>query len=150
MEINDKKAVHNHWSNELRMDIEQRSTMQNCNTDILLIGRSHPIWDTVKPNTSDVKRGIIKARILTGTYMLQTTKVKFNITKIDPKCPICRLENIDLGHMLFRCPSLGAARRGPIGWIRNCIKRYHGNDVDVCVTLANRCFIQEYCQLKTA
>ncbi len=73
MEINDKKKQYNnHWSNELRLDIEQKSTMENCNTDILRIGdeRTRP-WDTVKPNTSDVKKGIIKARILTGTYMLQ-------------------------------------------------------------------------------
>lgn len=131
-----KKAVHNHWSNELRLDIEQKSTMENCNTDILRIGRAHPTWDTVKPNTSDVKKGIIKARILTGTYMLQTTKVKFNKAEIDPRCPMCRLEDEDLSHMLTRCPALDASRREPIGWIRNCIKRNYGNDV--WNTLANR------------
>ena len=64
------------------------------------------VWDSIQPNLQDVKRGHVKARLLTGTYMFQSTKFKFNSLEVDPKCPLCRLESEDLHHFILRCPAL--------------------------------------------
>ena len=105
------------------------------------------VWDSIQPNLQDVKRGHTKARLLTGTYMLQSTKYKFNSSEVDPKCPLCRLESEDLQHFILRCPALAEARDryfplirklvidavGEIIWSEHCCNR------DILVTLVIDC-----------
>ena len=68
------------------------------------------VWDSIQPNLQDVKRGHIKARLLTGTYMFQSTKYKSNRSEVDPNFPLCRLKSEDLQHFILRCPALAEAR----------------------------------------
>ena len=35
----------------------------------------------------------LKTKILTGTYVLQTTRVKFNQDEINPTCQVCKIED---------------------------------------------------------
>jgi hypothetical protein len=42
------------------------------------IGKTHNVWDTISNSVKDVRKAATKVRMLTGTYMLQTLKVKFN------------------------------------------------------------------------
>ena len=76
----------------------------------LEIGKVHRVWNSVRPNLQDIRRAHIKVRILTGTYILQSTKAKFNNQQVDPKCPLCRLESKDLTHFLLTCPALSTVR----------------------------------------
>ena len=39
-------------------------------------------WDSIQPNRQDVKRDHVKARLLTGTFILQSTKFKFNSSEV--------------------------------------------------------------------
>jgi hypothetical protein len=41
--------------------------------------------------------------MLTGTYMLQALKRKFNQAEVDPTCPICRLETETMTHVITSC-----------------------------------------------
>ena len=61
--------------------------------------------------------------------MLQTTKAKFNQYKVEPTCPLCRLEPEDLCHMLLRCPALADIREAPLSDIRGLITRLFGSRV---------------------
>ncbi len=70
-----KKQVKNYWSSRLREDVSMKKTMNLCCVRQLQIGTTHPVWDTVESNLTDVRRAITKARLLTGTYILQTHKV---------------------------------------------------------------------------
>ena len=79
------------------------------------------VWDSIQPNLQDVKRGNTKARLLTGTYMFQSTKYKFNSSEIDPKCPLCRLESEDLQHFILLCPALAEARDGYFPLIKSLL-----------------------------
>ena len=59
----------------------------------------------------DVTRAIIKARMLTGTYLLRIHRKKFNIDGVsDATCPLCCLEDGVIVHMLTRCPALTEVR----------------------------------------
>ena len=42
--------------------------------------------------------------MLTGTYLLQAHRHRFNQAEVDPICPNCRTENEDLCHVLTTCP----------------------------------------------
>ena len=77
-------------------------------TRVGFVVNAHMLWDSIQPNLQDVKRGHVKARFLTGTYityMLQSTKFKSNSADVDPKCLLCRLESEDLQHLILRCPA---------------------------------------------
>ena len=51
--------------------------------------------------------------MLTGVYMLQSTKAKFNQYNVEQICPLSMLASEDLQHMLLKCPDL-AEVRGPL------------------------------------
>jgi hypothetical protein len=43
---------------------------------------THNIWDTVENSVIEVRKATMKARMLTGTYILQVHKNKFNQAEI--------------------------------------------------------------------
>ena len=72
-----------------------------------------------------VKRCIIKARVLTGTYTLQAQRNVFSGT-VDPTCPYCQLEPEDLRHMLCRCPAYHGDRVSTVGRLKQIIVQEAG------------------------
>ena len=107
-----RHAINTFWSNKFRSLSREKSTLTRLCTDIINIGEIHPVWKTATEIPGDTKKAITKARILTGTYLLQATKDKFNIGSTDPICPLCKLEELEnLLHFLTRCPSLEGVRR---------------------------------------
>ena len=53
-----------------------------------------------------IKKAGIKARLMTGTYVLQSNRAKFNKYKVDPTCTLCGDGPEDQEHFLLRCRSL--------------------------------------------
>ena len=116
-----KAALADYWTRTLVNEGRTRSTLQQCCLEKLEIGKIHRVWNSVRPNLQDVRRAHIKARVLTGTYILQSTKAKFNNQQVDPKCPLCRLESEDLSHFLLRCPALSTVRELHIKSLRDLV-----------------------------
>ena len=70
------EAVRKYWLKILLEDIENKSTLVknkstlvNLQKDHLKFGSTHQVWNSLQSTVSDVKKGIIKARLLTGAYM---------------------------------------------------------------------------------
>ena len=116
-----RRAVSQYWSEKLREEAADKSSLTNCNLTEMTTGKSHLIWNNVGNNTTDVKRGITKDRMLTGVYMLQTTKSRFNQYEVDQICPLCRLAAEDHQHMLLRCPALSEVRSPLFSSIRQLL-----------------------------
>jgi hypothetical protein len=66
-----------------------------------------------------VKKSIIKARIITGTLVLQKDRHRFNKFDISSICPMCRLEVEDIIHFLLKCPLLAGSRQEPFRRLKN-------------------------------
>jgi hypothetical protein len=64
-----------------------KSSFSLLSTTSLEMGKTHIVWDSINNSVRDVRKAITKARMLTGTYMLQTLKSKFNQAEVDPTCP---------------------------------------------------------------
>ena len=47
-----------------------------------------------------IKKAGIKARLMTGTYVLQSNRAKFNQYKVDPTCTLCEDEPEGQEHFL--------------------------------------------------
>jgi hypothetical protein len=65
--------------------------------------------------------GIIKARIITGTLVLQKDWHRFNKFDISGICPMCKLEDGDIIHFLLKCPLLAGSRQEPSRGVKNAV-----------------------------
>lgn len=116
-----KEALNEYWTLNLREDCRNRSTLNMLSIENMSIGKTHLVWDSSANSVKEVRQSITKARMLTGRYMLQTNKVKFNQAEIDPTCPVCRTEDEDLTHMLTSCPSYHQLRKSKFSTIKKYV-----------------------------
>ena len=58
----------------------------------------------VRTNVFDVQRAETKARLLTGTYILQTNRSNFNQYDVDPTCKTCKIGPAARKHFISECP----------------------------------------------
>ncbi|CAC5385386.1 unnamed protein product [Mytilus coruscus] len=116
-----RTAISSHWTVKLKADCEEKSTLKLLSKRNLNIGQTHNVWETISSSVKDVRKATTKVHMLTGTYMLQTLKVKFNQAEIDPTCPICKLEPEDLQHLLTSCPAYRHIRKSHFQQIKEYI-----------------------------
>lgn len=98
-----KQAVNTYWSKQLNADIENKSTLKCLSKSHLQIGCTHPVWQSIQSSVSEVKRGITKCRMLTGTYILQASKHRFNQHAEEAICRACAMDIEDRVHMITTC-----------------------------------------------
>ena len=53
----------------------------------------------------------MKNKVLTGTYILQTNRAKFNQNEVNPVCQLCKEDDETLQHFLLDCKTLEEARQ---------------------------------------
>ena len=122
-----KCAVRTYWTQELVERAADKSTLERCHLPGLQIGHTHPVWDSVQSDRIDVMRANVKGRMLTGTYLLQSHKNKFNIDcAVEATCPLCCLEDEDIDHMLLRCPALRCVRNQYLAELKGCLQQHLG------------------------
>ena len=85
--------------------------MSFLNVEGCSVGNVHPCWSTVDNTVMDVRRAVIKACILTGTYYLQADRDKFQKKGITSMCPLCSATSEDRLHFLTACASLAQIRQ---------------------------------------
>ena len=68
-----------------------------------------------------MRRGGIKARLLTGTYILQCNRSKFNQHEVSATCPLCQLEDEDTFHFLIKCNALYAYHKESMKELKDII-----------------------------
>ncbi|KAK3108995.1 hypothetical protein FSP39_020463 [Pinctada imbricata] len=119
-------AVDKFWNQVLLNDCEDKSSLISCNTRNLTIGKQHVIWKSLDNNMCDTKRGIVKVRILTGTYIVQSTVSKFNQHSVDPTCQLCRSAPEDYQHMLLECGALLPYRKRYLKDLKSIISQHCG------------------------
>ena len=71
-----KMSINTYWTTKLQQDCQSKSTLSLLSTTSLEMGKTHIVWDSINNSVRDVRKAITKARMLTGTYMLQTLKSK--------------------------------------------------------------------------
>ncbi|CAC5390136.1 unnamed protein product [Mytilus coruscus] len=105
------RSIADKWSTILQKEMEEKSTLKRCNIQMLKIHEVHPVWRTLPPLTFEVKKANIKARFLTGTYLLQEHIQRFTGNTEEQKCQLCQIEKEDMLHFMLRCPALNEQRQ---------------------------------------
>ena len=57
-----KGTLRVYWTEQLREEAGEKSTLERCHLNSLHMGFTHPVWDTVKSNRVDVMRAVVKVR----------------------------------------------------------------------------------------
>ena len=123
-----KSAVHNYWTIKLRNEACEKSTLCFMNFEMTKVGQTHTIWSSLESSVAEVRKGIVKCRMMTGTYLLQTSKHKFNRTTISATCNCCGLGDEDITHMLLECSALHVQRKLFFPKVRSIVCNYIGTN----------------------
>ncbi len=105
-----KRAVFTYWKDDLTNQAIGKTTLMNLSLDHG-IGTPHPLWQNVSNAFFDIKKAIVKAKLVTKSYTLQINKARFNKYRVDPTCPVCRTDVETLNHFLLKCPNLHMERK---------------------------------------
>ncbi|CAG2199675.1 unnamed protein product [Mytilus edulis] len=96
-----KMALQKYWTNFFLEEIESKTTLVHLDRTLLKIGSVHPVWTSLSSTISDVKKGAVKIRLLTGTYLFESNKYKFSGGKESSLCRLCGTSNEDITHFLL-------------------------------------------------
>ena len=105
-----KTKIHQNVEQGWREDIQNKSSLTYINPDSVRVGKVHQIYSSVRNNTFDIRRADVTAKLLTGTYTLQSNKAKFNQFNVNPQCPLCKKFPETRDHFIVVCDSLNDIR----------------------------------------
>ena len=94
-----------------KLDLQEKSSLKYINPESVSVGKPHYIYSTVRSNMHDIRRSEIKAKILTGTYTLQSNRSVFNQYSINPICVLCEDEAETREHFIAKCTAYEDIRK---------------------------------------
>ena len=103
-------SVNNFWLERINSTVKLYSTLHFLRHDTFKQGKVLPIL-APEFTSRESDRLTIKLRIVTGTYLLQSTRKNFNQYNIDPTCLICRESSETVIHFVLDCALLDSVRR---------------------------------------
>ena len=115
--------MHHTIEQQWRDDIETKSSLKYLNPDAVRVGKVHQVYAFVRNNVHDVRRAEVKARLLTGTYTLQSNRAKFNQFNVSPICQLCNKHPETREHFLISCESLKNIRTLDGGFSNSLISK---------------------------
>ena len=77
-----------YWRDSLLQDAQCKSTLKFLAYDNISLGEVHPVWVSTENSVTDVRKAIVKARILIGTCLLQTNIHRFSQYSEDQTCKL--------------------------------------------------------------
>ena len=95
---------------KLTLEASDKSSLRFLNTQKYGIGEVHYVWKNAGFNLMIIKKACMKARLMTGTYVLQSSRAKYNQYSVKPTCLLCGEDPEDLEHFLLKCRALTVTR----------------------------------------
>ena len=80
------------------------------NAHTYYIGKPHPVIRNASDSVNDVQKCLIKLQLITGSYILQAHRAKFNQFQVKPDCLLCGQAPENRTHFLVECPALQERR----------------------------------------
>jgi hypothetical protein len=103
-------TIREYWSYQLKRTAMEKSSLKYMDIAHLDAKKPNPIWPDNAPSAS-ILAASYRAKMLTGTYILQATRAKYNQHTVDPKCQLCGLADEDMVHFIVTCPALEQTRQ---------------------------------------
>jgi hypothetical protein len=120
-----KYQVRSWWNEYLFEDAKDRSTLELLDLSLIQSGEPHFMYPRTGSSTLRTATAF-RAKLLTGTYTLQSNATKFNKYKVDPTCLLCKQAPETPTHFLLECQRLKEIRNPIITEINQ-----HLSDLDL-------------------
>ena len=104
------KVINDHWTGKILCRSELYSSLRYL-SKTFTVGNCHPAVKPYNCSNRDIYRIPVKNKILTGTYILQSNRAKFNQNEVNPMCQLCQMDNETLKHFLLECKVLEYVRK---------------------------------------
>ena len=104
------KHVSAYWVDKIKLEASEKSSLKFLNTQNYKIGEVHYLWKNAGFNLMAIKKAGFKAKLMTGTYVLQSNRAKFNQYSVNPTCLLCGDDAEDMIHFLLKCRCLSEPR----------------------------------------
>ena len=75
------------------------------------VGKCHKAVKPYEFSNRDICRIPVKTKILTGTFILQSNRARFNQNEVDLTCQLCYAESETLTHFLLKSRNLETVRK---------------------------------------
>lgn len=105
-----KKTIYKSWANSLVAMVPLYKGLNFITTNNLELGKPHPLLKTNCHSGRDNARLTVKLKLLTGSYILQSKRIKMYKNEIDPTCLLCKNEEETIDHFLLSCKELKSIR----------------------------------------
>ena len=94
LNINLIKKLMENWKEVLVNQTQIKSLLQFWNPNN---------WTCAVKDQVSVHKANVHVMLASGTYILQTSKAKFNQYEVSSHCPLCGMEPEDLVHFMLTC-----------------------------------------------
>ena len=129
-----KHAIKTYWFNDIIAEAMSKSSLKYVNFDLCNINKTHQVW----PDTHQqfhITCAAYRAKMLAGSYILQSHVAKFNQFAVSKMCKMCNEEDEDMPHFLVRCKKLHKTRKYSIRIIKK--KYITENDEELTSLILN-------------
>lgn len=103
-------VINKHWTEKILCRSELYSSLRYL-SKTFTVGKCHPAIKPYCYSNRDIYRIPVKNKILTGTYIFQSNRAKFNQNEVNPLCQMCHKDNETLKHFLLDCQELESVRK---------------------------------------
>ena len=106
-----KNKQYIYWKNQIEQWNIGKSTTTYLSHSTRERGAIHNIWTNAGLNRISIMKACIKAKLLSGTYILQQSQSKFKKGHVSATCLMCNDGVEDTPHFLVKCSSLEQIRQ---------------------------------------
>ena len=126
-----KRAVNEklvkYWKERLASEALKKTSLQFWNHNNIQYNVCSQVWACAGRDTVSVHKANIHVKLLSGTYILQKNKAKFNQYEVSSLCPLCGVESEDIVHFMLTCEKLEEVRQPFITKLQKLITSHHGS-----------------------
>lgn len=101
-----KKAVYKLWTGSLLTMVPLYKGLNFLTTTNIETGKPHPLLKMNCYTGNDIARLTVKLKLLTGSYILQTKRIKMYKTDHDSTCMLCMRNEETIEHFILYCDRL--------------------------------------------
>ena len=106
-----KETVLSAWLQELKENAKTKSSLSLLDLQHVSFRAPHHLWPNRGASSRTRVAASYRAKFISGSYILQSNRAKFNQFTVNPTCPLCNNGNEDMTHLLLICPKLQHTRK---------------------------------------
>ena len=132
------KVVSLNWKRMTEKEADIKYSLAHLNYTTFTAGKPHLVWEATTSDSKDVRRAIVKAKMIAGAYTLQSNRAAFNQTT-NKTCPQCEKEDGDIMNFITSCPST-QDKRDQLFLYKNRPKSHPGGSIRImhqCIKCVN-------------